>query len=280
MYKRLLVAVDGSESSLHALKEAFRLNCPIVAVSVAPAYEGDVPLVGVKNIRELMAGPCTKALALADAMAQETGAEVKTICARGDIHQTIVDLAVQEKCDLIVMGLKGMSALERVLIGSVTRKVIGFSATDVLVIPREGVVTRGKILLPTDGSSYSQGAAERALEMASANGSELLALSVVEMPLEVISAAPEYQAGLRARAQTCLDGVLTRAQALGIKAGGRVLEGEAHRVISQVAADWQADLIVMGSHGCTGLCRLLMGSVAERVVGQVPCPVLVVRREG
>jgi len=58
-----------------------------------------------------------------------------------------------------------------------------------------------------------------------------------------------------------------------------VAVGPAYRVIVELAQEWEAGLIIMGSHGRTGLKRLLMGSVTERVVGQAPGPVLVVKAD-
>lgn len=74
-------------------------------------------------------------------------------------------------------------------------------------------------------------------------------------------------------------GVAEKARSRGLACQTRVGVGPAYRVIVDTATEWEAGLIVMGSHGRTGLKRLLMGSVTERVVGEVPCPVLVVKAD-
>jgi universal stress protein A len=71
--------------------------------------------------------------------------------------------------------------------------------------------------------------------------------------------------------------IVTQAQSRNIPVTERVLEGTAYKTIVEIAAQEKANLIVMGSHGRTGLSRLLMGSVTERVIGHAPCPVLVVK---
>ena len=73
------------------------------------------------------------------------------------------------------------------------------------------------------------------------------------------------------------DDVKNKAASEGVKAEGIVQEGEAYKNIIDIAGKKKAGAIIMGSHGRTGLKRLLMGSVTERVIGHAPCPVLVVK---
>ena len=68
-----------------------------------------------------------------------------------------------------------------------------------------------------------------------------------------------------------------QAEAAGVKAETFVGEAEADEAITKLAKEQNADMIIIGSHGRTGLRRLLMGSVAEKVIGYAPCPVLVVK---
>ena len=82
---------------------------------------------------------------------------------------------------------------------------------------------------------------------------------------------------LRDKAEELVAGVAREAVSRGLACQKKVAEGSAHRIIVESAQEWGAGLIVMGSHGRTGLRRLLMGSVTERVVSQAPCPVLVVK---
>jgi nucleotide-binding universal stress UspA family protein len=72
-------------------------------------------------------------------------------------------------------------------------------------------------------------------------------------------------------------GAKKQAEAAGVKAESFVGEAEAHEAITKLAKDENADMIIIGSHGRTGLRRLLMGSVAEKVIGYALCPVLVVK---
>ncbi|MBI4795091.1 MAG: universal stress protein [Deltaproteobacteria bacterium] len=276
-YNRILVAVDGSETSLHALQESFKLSAAwITVLSVAPAYQGDLRLVGAPNPQALMTEPCNTALGKAQEMADAAGVQIKTMCEMGEPHERIVDRAEVESRDLIVLGAKGLSFLERALLGSVTRRVIGYAQKDVLVVPPRSEVGWERILLATDASKPSEAAAARALDLAEAYGSELRVAAVVEFPVQFYGETP-VTAEWRDMLQDYVAEVVTQAQSRNISATGLILEGTPYRAIADLAQREKINLIVMGSHGRTGLTRLLMGSVTERVIGHAPCPVLVVK---
>jgi nucleotide-binding universal stress UspA family protein len=78
-------------------------------------------------------------------------------------------------------------------------------------------------------------------------------------------------------AKTISKEVETMAQAARVRASSFVREGEAHEKIIGMAEELKANVICMGSHGRTGLRRLLMGSVTEKVIGNAPCPVLIIK---
>ncbi|MGE5807742.1 MAG: universal stress protein, partial [Nitrospirota bacterium] len=111
-YKKILVAVDGSESSRNALHQAFRLavdeKCWITVTSVVPPYEGEIEILGVKDIKAALRKPCDDALGEAQRLAEKERALIKTVCEEGEVHERIVDLAEAENCDVIVMGRRGM----------------------------------------------------------------------------------------------------------------------------------------------------------------------------
>ena len=104
--------------------------------------------------------------------------------------------------------------------------------------------------------------------MATRAGSELLGVAVAR------------EEGRSPEAQEILRRMLTAANQAGVSFQGFSPQGlAADEGIVQVALENRADLIIMGSHGRTGLKKLLMGSVTERVMGQAPCPVLVVKKK-
>jgi len=280
-YRKLLVAIDGSQASMHALKESFRLascdKCWITVTSVVPAYEGELELIAVKNIRSLMRQPCEEALGQAAELARQSGALIKSVCEEGEIHERIIDLAEAENCDLIIMGRTGHNKFDRQLIGNVTARVIGYGRTDVLVVPDGAPIGWERIMVATDGSRFSAAASQKAMDFARAYGSALTVVSVVDMPAEFYAEAPEVMEDIIGNAKRYVEEVCRQAEAAGIRADSFVREGGAWETIAGLAREQKIEMIIMGSHGRTGLKRLLMGSVAEKVIGHAPCPVLVAR---
>lgn len=280
-YKKILAAIDGSESSMHALQESFKFACNekcwITVTSVVPPYVGDLAMVGVRDIMGSMRKPCEDALKKAEKMAREEGVLIKTVCEEGEIFERISDLAAAENCDLIVMGRRGLHRLERSLVGSVTARVIGYSQRDVLVVPRDTRVGFQRVLVATDGSRQCRPAVEKAIDFSRSYGGEILVVSIVDVPAEFYAEAPQVVEDLARKALGYVEEVKQQAVASGVKAETFVKEGEAYQAIIAIAKKNDVNTIVLGSHGRTGLKRLLMGSVAEKVIGYAPCPVLVTR---
>ncbi|PIV84641.1 MAG: universal stress protein, partial [Nitrospirae bacterium CG17_big_fil_post_rev_8_21_14_2_50_50_9] len=271
------VAVDGSGSSLNALTQSFHLASRLTVVSVVPEYTGDLDMVGVGDLMASMKRPFEKALSEARNMAGTEGAMIRAILEEGEPYEKIVDIAEAENADLIVMGRRGLHTVERALLGSVTARVIGYSQRDVLVVPQHASVGWRKILLATDGSKYSRMASERAIDIAKAFGGELKAVSVVDVPSELYGVSPETVEKMVQESKGYLKEVRQKADAAGVKTETFVKEREAYLAITDLAKEKSAETIIMGSHGRTGLRRLLMGSVVEKVIGYASCPVLVVK---
>lgn len=202
---------------------------------------------------------------------------IRTVCEEGETFGKIIDIADAENFDLIVMGRRGLKRLERALVGSVTARVIGYSSKDVLVVPQNTVVGWQKILLATDGSKYSHTAAEKAIDVAKSYGSELTILSVVDVPAEFYGEDPEAWDRMISKAKEYAGKAKQQAEMAGVKAEAIVRQAEAFQAITGIAKEQKINAIIMGSHGRTGLKRLLMGSVTEKVIGYAPCPVLIVK---
>lgn len=143
-----------------------------------------------------------------------------------------------------------------------------------------------KILLAVDGSSVSRAACETVASQIRPEGAEILVLEVVE-PI-AFSTPPQMAAGyapeMRQRLTEAFDqaeGIVAQAAELLRRAGfavkTRTVEAEVRTGILDVAGEWHADLIVLGSHGRRAVQRFLLGSVAESVARHARCSVLVVR---
>lgn len=143
-----------------------------------------------------------------------------------------------------------------------------------------------KILMPTDFSKESAAATKYACELATQFDAELHLLHTLEHHLDSIPdfgmglVLPNYFTEAKAAAEKSLAGVLDPKWAPGRTIVKAVVEGSPKVEIIRYASRQNIDLIVLSTHGRTGLAHLMMGSVAESVVRTAPCPVLTVRPEG
>jgi len=142
-----------------------------------------------------------------------------------------------------------------------------------------------KILLPVDDSEYSNAAVSEVAKRPWPRGTTVRVLTVIE-PFPPIAIEPWYggresivqiDKEMKKRAQDLLKKTAGSLKKKGIKTQSVFLEGDARSVIVHEAEKWKADLIVLGSHGYTGIKRLLLGSVASFVVSHAPCSVEIVR---
>ena len=138
-----------------------------------------------------------------------------------------------------------------------------------------------RILIPTDGSDTSMRAAEFAIKIAKHFESEIVAIYVIDrVILEEIAKIHERQGledEIKRKAERCLNYIVKSAEKKGLKARSILVEGQPHDQIVRHAESLKADMIIMGSKGRRGMNRILIGSVAERVIEYAPCPVLVIK---
>jgi nucleotide-binding universal stress UspA family protein len=128
-----------------------------------------------------------------------------------------------------------------------------------------------------DGSVWSETAANIAFQLIRSYGSQVDVVSVADVPSHLygISVSAADQMILEARRH--LDKITHEAESRDIEASYYLREGDPAKILIELVLKLASDLIIMGSHGRTGISRLLMGSVTERVIHNSPCPILVVR---
>jgi nucleotide-binding universal stress UspA family protein len=265
---KLLVATDRSLFSEGAITAAisFAKRCSsklyvMTVVEKNPEYE----TIGAELLQK-ETEEAARYLASLKVRAQEEILSCGTILRRGDsASRLIVEEAARLEIDMIVVGRRGRSGLEKVLLGSATAKVIGHAPCKVLVVPRAARIGFKNMLVATDGSEHAQTAAREAIEIAKHSGSRLIALS----------AAPSEEE--KGKSLANVGDVALAALQAGIRAETVALIGKPHEVIVETAKGMGVDLIVIGAYGKTGLKRLLMGSTTEKVVGLASCAVLVAK---
>ena len=138
-------------------------------------------------------------------------------------------------------------------------------------------LTRGeRILVGVDGSEHSQKALDQAISMGNICNSKIFVISVIELYPEQLAVAPALEEKMSGDARQLLERVKEKVEKANIPCETIVhTGGQPHKFIVQEAIDKGIDLIVIGTHGKTGLRRMLMGSVAEKVIGHAPCTVMV-----
>ncbi len=214
-----------------------------------------------------------------------SGVKIEPRIQMGHAAPTIVAGAEQEEADLVVLGTRGLTGIERLFLGSVAAKVIREAPCPVLAVPMDEVEAHRPVrslLIPTDFSDDAQLAIQAALRMVGPLAAEvkLTLLHVWRIPpvagpwpantLELLT--KETAAAARRR----IDEVAAPLRNAGLEVETKESEGDPAEVIDREAARVNADLIAMGSHGRSGLSRLFLGSVSERTLTAAPCPILTV----
>jgi len=285
--EKLLLATDGSQFSEGAIREAISLarkcSSRLSAISVIetnPEYETIAPQLLEKSERAARTH-----LESVKAQAKKEGVDCSTSILEGeDSYNYIAEEAKKNDVSMIIMGRRGRTGLKRLAMGSTAARVIGHAPCSVLVVPRAAIVEFKSIVVATDGSPYSIAAASEAIGIAKKNNSKLTVISVVPAELASPTDIDFAATGRELLAEKEMQVAEKNAKAVkeaalkeGIAVQAFIMTGKPADAIIETAKDKNADLIVVGSHGRTGIERLLMGSVAERVIVMSSCAVLVAK---
>jgi len=204
---------------------------------------------------------------------EEIGIATEVVITRGDARHLIPFFARKWSSDLIFVRAHVHKDLFHWMLGSVARAVVNDAPCTVQIVRDAGDREHAlhnwrKVLFATDGSETSAAAAQAIAGRPWPEASEFRVVSVEE-PWTIKSSRLDAQEAI-----TSAEQLLTSA---GLKASGEVLSGNAKEVILEEARKWNADLIVVGSHGRRGFKRLLLGSVSDAVAMNAHCSVVVVR---
>lgn len=268
-FDNLLLATDGSEVSVGAVRVALRLasRCGsrltvMHMARTAPEYAMFNPE-GVQQVED----QGHEILDEVELQADTACVNCAPVLRYGEepVHE-IAAQAEASQTDLVIMGRRGVHWLERLMLGEAAARVVGHVHCSVLVVPKESGMWEKGILLAVDGSRFADAAAVAAANLAKRCG----------LPVTVLSVCASDDLKCE-QVQEMADRVRDLLRQEGVAADSVVREGNPARAIIDAAADNDCDLIVVGSHGRTGLDRLLLGSVSQQVVIQAKCPVLVAK---
>jgi nucleotide-binding universal stress UspA family protein len=207
------------------------------------------------------------------------------------VHREIIAQTERLGADLVVMGTHGRSGFERLVLGSITEKVLRTARVPVMTVPPHvaDVVAAGRdpfrrIVYATDFSEGSEDALRYAASLAQHAAGQLTVIHVVQpFPVgqdPIVGTSFDvaaYHAEMEKQARAKLRTFVPESIRLGCDTDDVLVIGKPYREILRVAAERLADVIVLGVHGRHALDRLVFGSATEHLVRRATCPVLTVR---
>ena len=286
-FRKILVATDFSAHADAALAAAVELATKTGA-SLELAYSYHLPVVTAPDIAAIPTSiwddverGATARLEAAAAPARERGLDVSIQALQGPAGLVIPEHATSTAADLIAIGTRGLGGLKRAVLGSVAAKVVRRAPCPVLTLSEGETFAARTIAVPTDFSAHAHAAVGLARTLATLYGGHLILLHGHEVPVELRAflhdQGMETARTLSKVARDVLDRELRDLQDAGVSAEVLLEEGSPEELVLRCIESKSVDLVVMGTHGRSGLAHLLLGSVAERVVGEAPVPVISTR---
>jgi nucleotide-binding universal stress UspA family protein len=283
--RRILVPFDCSDVSAAALDQALILARATGASVTAFHASGEVvphPDTASQEQRDV-------GQVLADALArhhQGSPVELTQVVRWVSPKEGINRLAAEIDADLVVMGTHGRRGLARAFVGSVAESVLRTSTRPVLTLrgPTGKLAPPARLLVATDFSAASAGALEFAVDLARLLRAKVTLAHVYATPLPILTGetslvTAEVLNQVVIQSQAALNEATAPYRGSGVPLATLAREGDAARAIPLLAAELNADLVVLGTHGRQGLARAFLGSVAEQVLRTADVPVLIRRAE-
>lgn len=278
-FKRILVPLDGSDMAERALApalalaEAMSAKLFFVKVAIPLTLKLDPKL--YQHIVEVRKDEAKRYLRSIQPSSSSTLVDIETQVLVGRAARSIINFAQEKGIDLIVMSSHGRSGVSRWIYGSVADKVLHSAPCAKVIIHPQVIIepfSIKRILVPLDGSSLAELALEPARALAEAVSAELIVLHVTSTPQIDVQPVPGWP-GLNAvveaadqEADAYLQGVQAAMGDSPVSVKSRCASGPAAEGIIDSADRQKVDLIVMCSHGRSGIERWVFGSVAEKVL--------------
>jgi nucleotide-binding universal stress UspA family protein len=296
MFTKILVPLDGSPLGERALPIALliaqAMNARLALVR-AVWTRGMVPRLDTGSTYQVA---MQEAEAYLEMVARRIGpgVQVEAAVTHAPSSQGVLRMADEMGADLIVMTTHGRSGVSRWVYGSVAEAILARSHIPVLLVrtqtptpPRPNREERPKLLVPLDGSKFAETALPSAANLARALDWTVVLLRVVVPPVLSVD-DPELQRPFRVErltqqarheAEQYLQAVAQPLRCEGVRVMPVLRSGKAAGEILDESAAVGASLVVMATHGRTGVGRLWYGSVAEKVLHEGALPLLLVRPE-
>ncbi|MFO0828226.1 MAG: universal stress protein [Phycisphaerales bacterium] len=282
--RTIVVSTDFSNPARRAIEWA---------IAIASAHQARIVLVhampvhapGGADFERAMHDATIRKLREASEPIVEAKLAMTTDCRIGKPYSVICDAARDAGADLIVIGSRGLTGLDRFLLGSTADRVLRTASVPVLTVhpddPRPQV---RHVMFATDFSASSKVAMSASMRLLSAFTPPVrLTMLHVSVPPYVVGGidipmplVPDWDK-IDREARRELDATAEAARSDRVQVTADIVRGQPAPVIIDEARSRHVDIIALGTHGATGLDRLLLGSIAERVLHHAPCPVLTTR---
>ena len=270
MYKKILIATDGTSHSASAILEATNMarkyGSAVYLLHVLSRIIAIDPLGGSSVvITQQLQESTQKFLETFKGMAAEDGImQFETIVRQGELfYRTILDEAVSHQADLIMIGRRESSFMKRLLFQSLTAQLLCYAPCPVLIVPLAALIQWERILLVVNGSRSSAAALAEALKIAKEHKSHLTA--VVTTPGRSGSAGEDICRRIKADAEQI--GATVETLQIAAKAADE---------IARLAKEQDADMIITGRPEESVLKHIIQGSLPEQIIDRSLCSVLVV----
>jgi len=305
MYRSLMVPLDGSAFGEYALPLALGIarragaSVELIHICTPPIpsafADGLVNPAPVEPPSELAGEQARVYLdRLADRLSQHWNVPISTVVRYGRAADTLYAYALASAADLVVMTTHGYGPLSRIWMGSVADKLMRMLPMPILLTrPHEAAIDLlaemhapafQHVLIPLDGSALSEEIVRPAVALGTLTGAQYTLLQALD-PLVAEHTKPPYSVGLdrallaeiRARALADLEQIADRLRGQSLQVQTNLVVAQPHVAILDYAHDHAVDLIAMATHGHGGVARMLLGSVADKVVRGAGVPVLLQR---
>ena len=278
--KKLMVPVDFSEASKKAvnygLSLALEFQARLILAHIVQ-YDTLAYLTAKARLLEL----------IPDELRERTDFEI--IVKGGEVREELLGILDEKEIDLIVMGSRGRSYFERLLLGSVTERMLRKVHVPILTVShldperelqKPGPVPLKKLLYATDLVDGSEAGLEFSIRLARGLDAQLAVVHVVQpldtaiYGMETAGYLPDYPLEARAQASERLNRIVALVSDGSVPITTVLAEGVAYERINEAAAEYKADLVVINLQGKGRLDRALLGTTAERVIRTATVPVL------
>ncbi len=292
-FKRILVPVDLSDITEAVVDSSVLFsrifNCKVYLFFV---IEHLSPLIYVKNLELLMEPDEEEILKLAEEKLreevsdslnkynkklQERGVDSEVIIETGDVVDSILDFSEEENIDLIIVGSHKKGLIDKLLLGTVSEKIISKARKSVLVIKGKPIVSIERILCGYDFLPNSKEALEIAKELAKKTGASIrIVHGDADEPFAHFKGI--YTKVLE-RKKSILEEVKKNLSDEGINSDYTILRETPDRAILDTIEDYKPDIVILGKRKTSAVKRIFIGTTASKVIKDSPVPVMIVRRD-